>query len=390
MITYKTKRHHNPHQNFQKTYHEISCKDLFTLVPHFQSVPPDFFGVCKTVFSTNEEIDALVSFISVIQPKSFMLTGVKIGCDCGKIHMLHTHPSTLTVYQNNGCRHKITKEHFDTIFSSSKDVELSRLGLSFRYECELERLQSLATNTTLKSLDLSGNRINIDGYNFLMKTLDENTTLETLTLRHSLRLYKYEYPIAYPDYCRLPDCFILPKNIACLDLTGCDIIQMMDNERSYIVDLISNPALVSFTQDSLKMDDQRGIIEMGMILQALSINETLESFKMCQAIFRIANLSKVLKNNKTLHTLHLGYSRKYGPNTISRFSNAATINTTITNLWLMERPRCIGNMITNLNAKNCSLYSYLIRHCSQFNFEDSSPKRQLTHEGSNPKRQRKQ
>lgn len=341
----------------------------------------------------NEEFDSFVEFISEVKPTKVSMTNAKVKCNCGKFHTRGDHPRTSTHYhcRNDGCHHKFTKEHFTTLFSSSKIIKLSLAGLSFRFPQELERLVSLTTNTTLESLNLSENRMSIQGYNCLMGLLKDNTTLKTLTLRGTLRPYTYEHPNPFSSNLRLPDCFWFPKHITHLDLTQCDSVSMQcGDKRSYIADLISNPKLISFTHNSLILRVGDHIdSEMTTILQVLSTNETLEVFRMACAQFNLHDLSDVLRKNKTLHTLTLGSSHgMIMDEIISDVQQSAIMNTTITDLWFFCNP--LDTMRVNLVLRNRTLYDQLIRKCSQFDFEIPNSKRQLPSKASNPKRQRKQ
>lgn len=361
---------------------KITATNL-TSIPHSNSKLLSI-GVSDHKFK-DEEFDSFVRFVSNVEPETISLNKAKVKCNCGKFHILTDHPKTPS------CHHNLTKDHLTTLFSSSKSVELVQTGLSFRFPQELERLESLAMNTTLRSLDLSQNRISIDGYNHLIKLLDSNTTLKTLTLRGSLRHHRYERPNVFSWNLRLPDCFLLPKHITHLDLTHCDSISMQcGDKRSYIADLISNPKLLSFRHDSLYMRaDDRIDTEMTIILQTLSTNETLEIFRMACAQFNLHDLSDVLRKNKTLHTLTLGSSRgMVMDEIISDVQRSAMANTTILEFWFFCDP--IDTMRINLVLRNRTLYDQLIRKCSQFNFEIPNSKHQLTNRVSNSKRQRKQ
>lgn len=379
MITYKSGKRQ-----------KIGTKDCISIPSHPQSEQIRSIRVSDYKFK-DEEFDSFVAFVSEVRPETVSMIKAKVKCDCGKFHTLTDHPRTSTSYHNVGCHSNLTKEHFTTLLSSSKKLKLIYAGLSFRFPQELERLESLATNTTLESLDLSQNRMSVHGYNHLMGLLNGNTTLKTLTLRGSLRPYKYEHPNPYSLDIRPPNCFLLPKNIAHLDLTYCDSITMqLGDKRSYIADLISNPNLISFRHDSHYVYNIEGVDpEMPIILQTLSTNTTLEVFRMACAGFNLHDLSAVLLKNSTLHTLTLGSSREMvTEEIISDVQQSAIMNTTITDLWFFCNP--LDTMRVNLVLRNRTLYDQLIRKCSQFDFEIPKCKRQLPSKASNPKRQRKQ
>lgn len=348
------------------------------VIPHHQHIDSiEKVDVSYAFFRTDKAIDDFVN--SLPQVTSLSMKDVKFGCDCGKIHNLRNLPNASN---SQMCRHKLTKEHLERVFSMSTHLSLEHTCLALRFPHEFNRFESLATNTTLKSLDLSRNRMSIPGYNFLMTVLDSNTTLTTLSIGESVTRH-----LAHKDSIRFPDPFsfavdrtLLPfRNITHIDLSGNHVLTMRNGStRSHIVDIISNPKLLSF-----KYNDPYGALlgEMTMILKSLAGNKTLEVFEMSESSFKLEDLKDIFLENDTLRTLNLGdngyYDVRIPKSMIMSTCVAAIANKTLTTLkFLSYYDDSTDMMKHNLSSRNLTLYDHLIRHCSQFNFNEKTSKRQ--------------
>lgn len=346
--------------------------DAYVIPPISSTDSIEKVDVSYAFFRTDESIDDFVNSLPRIN--SLSMKDVKFGCDCGKIHNLRSPPDVFN------CRHKLTKDRLERVFSMSTHLNLEHTCLALRFPHEFNRLESLATNTTLKSLDLSRNRMSIPGYNFLVGVLNSNTTLTTLSIRESVtRHLRVEDANRFPNpFSFTVDHTLLPfKNITHLDLSGNRILAMRNGgTRSHIADIISNPTLKIF-----KCNNDRGISpgEMTMILKSLSRNKTLEVFEMSETTFNLEDLQVIFSKNDTLHTLDLGDNGCdfYIPkNVIMDTCVIAIENVTLTTLKFLSSYSLIDMMKHNLSSRNLTLYDHLIRHCSQFNFNEKTSKRQ--------------
>lgn len=326
--------------------------------------------VSYAFFRTDESLNDFVK--SLPQVASLSMKDSKIGCDCGKIHNLRSPPNV----DSRLCHSKLTKEHLSTLFDVSFHLDLSHTSLYLRFPHEFERLESLATNTTLKSLVLSRNRMSMPGYNFLMTVLNTNTTLTTLSLGESATRH-----LSAKDANRFPDPFsfavdhtILPfKNITYLDISGNSLLVMRNGgTRSHIVDIISNPVLVSFKFNGVFNVSPA---EMTMILKSLTHNKTLEVFEMNESEFDFEDLQAIFSENDTLRTLDLGGNRyRYyvSKNVILDTCVTAIVNTTLTSVRFLSSYPLIDTMKRNMSMRNLTLYDHLIRYLK---FDKFSPKR---------------
>lgn len=342
--------------------------DAYVISQHNDSI--EKVDVSYAFFRTDESIDDFIESLPRINELS--MKDVKFGCDCGKIHNLRGLPNHLN------CRHKLTGEHLERVFSSSTHLNLSHACLALRFPHEFNRLESLATNTTLKSLDLSRNRLSIPGYNFLMTLLNSNTTLTTLSLGESVTRH-----LTHRDSIRFPTSFsfeidhtLLPfRNITHLDLSGSSILAMRNGStRSHIVGVISNPTLISFKFNRL----HPSLREMTMILKSLSRNKTMEIFEMAESTFDLKDLQIIFSENDTLRILDLGdngYKFHIPKREILDTCVTAIANKTLTSIKFLSPYPHLVVMQHNMRMRNLTLYDHLIERCNQFDFNEFSPKR---------------
>lgn len=330
--------------------------------------------VHKCDLSEVGRLEKFLDIISHLSADTLRMTHTIVNCNCGKRHTIgrHTHNQEISIQQ--GCSHPFTRRGVADIFSKFKTVDLEGVGMSLRFpqlhelDC-FERLSDGANVAGVVSLDLSNNKMSVEGYNALISALNKNPSLKQLSLRNCLKQYANEGLITV-------SCLVVPKHVTHLDLTGCrDIVAHPSiPNKSYITRLVSESTLIS-----LKLNEIHIYVpeERASIMDALAANTTLEVFAANCFNFDINHLAKVLETNGTLCTITLGCH--FLPNdayiipSLDRLRNATNSNTTVELLTTMfVSPRVSGiirELIGDMNSRNTSLFNLLFNYCGKFKFK---------------------